>query len=41
MKFTAGLIETTGGAGRNMGQNEIRITDFVHTSDRLRVVQII
>jgi len=41
MKFTAGLMETTGGAGRSMRQNEIGITDFVQTSSRLRILEII
>jgi len=34
-------METTRGVGRNMRQNEIGVTDFVQTSNRLRILEII
>jgi hypothetical protein len=34
-------METTGGVGRNMMENEICVTDFVQISSRLRIQEII
>jgi len=33
-------METTGGVGHNMMENEIRVTDFLQISSRLRILEI-